>query len=461
MAEGGVVLAYCHSDEVSHSWHASMEALRDWDDRHEGRIWRRGGRIHARCGAEGLVKGRNQLARKFLEEVPGDWLFWLDTDMGFEPDTVDRLVEVADPVKRPIVGALCLAQKMPFLDTMGGYRTVPVPTIYEWSGERGFDVIWSYPADGLVACSATGAACVLIHRSVLERIAEKWGPTWYTRLPDPHNDDPLGEDLSFCLRARALDIPIHVHTGIKTTHHKSIWLNEQEYWNQLVPPPATEEVAVIVPTRGRPSSAVPFMASLRASSGLARAYAVIHEKDGSAAAWRAAGATVVTCKAEGWAAKCNHGHRATKEPWLYFVGDDVRFHAGWLDHALAAAGDRFEVVGTNDLGDPPSSPSANARHCLVSRRYTDTVGASWDGPGVVCHEGYRTREAAGEIIMAARERGVWAMSLGSLVEHLHPRWGKAEPDGVHLMATKRERQDEELLGRRWQARRAEPVAIEA
>ena len=41
--------------------------------------------------------------------------------------------------------------------------------------------------------------------------------------------DDGGEDLSFCMRANALEIPVHVHTGVKTTHLKHLWLDERIY----------------------------------------------------------------------------------------------------------------------------------------------------------------------------------------------------------------------------------------
>jgi hypothetical protein len=40
----------------------------------------------------------------------------------------------------------------------------------------------------------------------------------------------FGEDLSFCLRAKALGFPVYVHTGVKTTHDKGgVFLDEDTY----------------------------------------------------------------------------------------------------------------------------------------------------------------------------------------------------------------------------------------
>ena len=58
----------------------------------------RGGYMGVRYGTGGIVEARNTVARRFLSRDRADWLFWIDTDMGFAPDTIDRLIANADPV---------------------------------------------------------------------------------------------------------------------------------------------------------------------------------------------------------------------------------------------------------------------------------------------------------------------------------------------------------------------------
>jgi hypothetical protein len=199
---------------------------------------------------------------------------------------------------------------------------------------------------------------------------------------------------------------------------------------------------------GRPEHAAPFMASLRASTGMARAYAVVHE-DHVAQAWRDAGADVITGDVTTFARKVNLAASKTAEPWLFLVGSDVVFHPGWLDHAQAAAhGGRFHVVGTNDLGNPRVMAGEHATHLLVRRSYIDEVGASWDGPGVVCHEGYGHMFVDDEIVEAARRRGVFAAALGSRVEHLHPAWHKADMDEVYELGLSHYPADKALYEKR-------------
>lgn len=189
--------------------------------------------LPARSGSGGLIAARNEVAASFLR-TDGDWLWWIDTDMGFAPDALDHLLEVADAEQRPFVGGLCFAQMERESDGMGGFLTEVVPALYQWhetrDGRSGF-VSWrNYPRDELVPVAGTGSAFVLIHRSVFERVAEEFGDGhWYDRMINPSTGQLLGEDLSFCARARMVDLPIYVHTGIRTTHRKPRWVGESDY----------------------------------------------------------------------------------------------------------------------------------------------------------------------------------------------------------------------------------------
>jgi glycosyltransferase involved in cell wall biosynthesis len=204
-------------------------------------------------------------------------------------------------------------------------------------------------------------------------------------------------------------------------------------------------VAVIVPVMRRPQNAAPFMRSLVLTTEQATVYAIADGDDiDTANAWREAGAIVITSTGTSFAIKVNDGYRATSEPWLFVVGDDVQFHAGWLGNALGHA-DGFDVIGTNDLLTGRVVTGQHATHFFVRRTYIDTVGASWDGPGVVCHEGYRHWFVDDELVGAARQRGVWRSALCSIVEHLHPLNGTAPTDEVYMLGQSHATQDHQLF----------------
>lgn len=192
------------------------------------------------AGTGGIPDGRNEVVASFLDGTEADWLWFVDTDMGFGRDTVDRLVEAADPVERPVVGALCFANRRVTPGEHHAEKFGMVPTVYNYAdlgAEIGFLPIEDYATDQLIKVSATGAACILIHRGALEKIREKFGDVWFntTIHPTGLRGQPrsFSEDLSFCVRLAALDVPLHVHTGVRTCHEKGgIFLDEDAYRRQ-------------------------------------------------------------------------------------------------------------------------------------------------------------------------------------------------------------------------------------
>ncbi len=227
------------------------------------------------------------------------------------------------------------------------------------------------------------------------------------------------------------------------------------------------DVAIIVPVMQRPQNAAPFMRSLHLSvAGLARSVYVMPVCDlgdrPTIDAWRTAGTTPVTKdfrRAGTFAKKVNFGYQMIANPWLFIVGDDVRFHPGWLDTALQnAEHTSAKVVGTNDLANPRVMGGEHGTHLLISRQYVAEQGASWDGPGVVCHEGYHHWFVDDEIVTVAKQRGVWAAARSAVVEHMHPYFGKGQMDAVYALGASHAEQDQALFARRLAEHSAVPGA---
>lgn len=219
------------------------------------------------------------------------------------------------------------------------------------------------------------------------------------------------------------------------------------------------EVAIIVPVLGRPEHANVVMASLRENTrkGVATVYAICESNDSAAASWDAEGATVflVSPKIHTFAAKANYGYRNTKEPWVLPVGSDVFFHRGWWQ-AITKTAQRTnaQVVGTMD--GHPVTGGGNQRvtlgqhsvHNAFRRRYVDERGGCWDGPGVLCHEGYLHTHVDDEWWLKARLDGVLAMADKCFIEHLHPYFHKGEMDAVYREGEASFTAGAELFGQR-------------
>jgi len=229
---GTVQVAYMHGTRVSHSWHNSMMNLVGYDKSIGLNVITTMPFGVACSGPNSLVEGRNMAVAHFLDKTHTEWLFFVDTDMGFTPDSMERLLVAADPVERPVVGGLCFAMKHIKSDRQGGFRVLPVPTLFMFAENEGqglgFANRFIYPPDSMVQVAGTGAAFLLIHRSVLEAIRAEMGDIWFNFVQ--YGDGAqVSEDLSFCWRLNAMGFPVFVHTGVKITHHKELWLSEEDY----------------------------------------------------------------------------------------------------------------------------------------------------------------------------------------------------------------------------------------
>ncbi|MDQ6524325.1 hypothetical protein RB608_11970 [Nocardioides sp. LHD-245] len=167
-----------------------------------------------------LAAARNSVAEQFLaaaDEGTADWLLFIDSDMTFERDALEQLFEHANPETCPIIGGLCYG-----LD----FQTGPFPVVYKLV-ETPDGPMTHRPSrldrdTGLLQVDGTGAAFLMIHKSVLiamrERGYSKAYP-WFqeTELGGGH---PVGEDITFCLRARSLGFPIAVDLDLRIGHKK-------------------------------------------------------------------------------------------------------------------------------------------------------------------------------------------------------------------------------------------------
>jgi hypothetical protein len=238
---GSVVVGFLDDGQWSACFGLSYRDLCLYDVMSGQRIVREGGReLRQMCGTGGISEGRNEVARSFLDQTDGEWLWFVDTDMGFAQDTVDRLVSSADRYQRPVMGGLCFAQRRVGQSELYGPRFAVVPTCYayaELEDELGFMPMPDYGRDQVIQVAGTGAACLLIHRRVLEAIRGQHGDAWFDPITHPTGlkggRRVFSEDLSFCVRCQALDIPVHVDTRVKTVHEKGgIYLDEELFDRQ-------------------------------------------------------------------------------------------------------------------------------------------------------------------------------------------------------------------------------------
>jgi hypothetical protein len=445
-SRGVVSIAYVHDNEVSHSWHMSLMQLLG-HEMQGGCSHTLGAWLAMRCGTDALSDARNKSIAEFLDNKDSEWLLWLDTDMGFEPTLLDSLLEVASAEERPVVGALAFSWKEIGPDGMGGYRCTPRPVVLDWQTvgeESGFLGRSTYPVNSLIQCGATGSAAILIHRTALERVRKEFGDNWYTRTPNPSTGGNLmGEDISFCVRLAALGIPLYVHTGVRTSHHKSVWISEPDFWSTIIAPPAPSSVRVLVQADSG-ERAEKFMQSLRASTGFATVTVATTCGDSQ---WADAGAEDVILLARDMtrAEQINYLFDNTsveENDWVVVAHDGMDFRPGWLDQAMHVATERnASVVGLLDTSDPSTMTGGRASALLIRRDYVIKRGGDFSRtPGILAPVDVYTANAwpMDEVGLLARLRGEFGMAYGSVVASIDP--------SVYTM----EGDDEVLLQKRFQ-----------
>lgn len=188
---------------------------------------------------------------------------------------------------------------------------------------------------------------------------------------------------------------------------------------------------IAVPVLHRPHRVVPLLESI--AENTPEPYRVLFVTDPDDGAERdaidAAGGERIDL-AGNYARKINLAYHSSAEPLLFLAADDLAFHPHWLERAVDRLKGQVGVVGTNDLGNPRVLKGEHATHSLVSRSYVQEFGTI-DERDKVLHESYPHEYVDTEFVETAKARGAWAFAADSIVEHLHPHWGKAPTDSLY------------------------------
>ena len=133
-------------------------------------------KVNLRCGCY-VAKNRNAM----LNNCQEDYLFFIDSDMCFPHDTLNKLLKL----DKDIVGALYFHRNPPH-----------IPLAYNKEG-KGFKSIIDFP-DKPFQCDAVGTGLMLIKKKVIDHFKETQP---FNHIPIDKEKE-LGDDLSFCKRAK-------------------------------------------------------------------------------------------------------------------------------------------------------------------------------------------------------------------------------------------------------------------
>lgn len=215
-------------------------------------------------------------------------------------------------------------------------------------------------------------------------------------------------------------------------------------------------VAILIPVLNRPGRVRPLLESIEESSRfveLRPVFIVSHGDEPEKRALLEEGFDWITLDDDpgpgDYAKKINLGVVSTRDEFVFFAADDLRFYPGWIERALACHLETGAcVVGTNDLGNHEVVAGRHSTHTLVHRDYME-CGVIDDPDRVLC-EKYAHNWVDAEFVATAQARETYWSARDSIVEHLHPLWRKAETDTTYERGQEHFETDRRLFTQRRQ-----------
>ncbi len=145
---------------------------------------------------------RNGLAEAFLAS-PTEWMFWMDSDMLFPPETLIELIKVAEEKEAKFVTGVYYQRKgnnMPCLWTRGAELSngelSAMGSIKAQQNKYVGAFTFPHPdKKDPFKIHAAGFGCILVHRSIFEKMDRPW----FKFLPGT-----CSEDFYFCVNAKEL-----------------------------------------------------------------------------------------------------------------------------------------------------------------------------------------------------------------------------------------------------------------
>ncbi len=161
-----------------------------------------------------VYTARNDLATYAMKEG-FDYVLWLDSDMVFEPNLLERLLKHMNDETKMVTG-IYYKRRPPYSPVL--FKTMEPRSNGGWN----FSDYEDYPEKGLFEVGACGFGCVLMATEVILDVQIKHGYLFH-----PMNSG--GEDISFCWRARQCGYKIMCDPEIICGHVGNVVITDALY----------------------------------------------------------------------------------------------------------------------------------------------------------------------------------------------------------------------------------------
>lgn len=161
-----------------------------------------------------IYTSRNNLA---IQAIQGefDYMLWLDSDMVFQQDLLIRMKQTMDEKGLDFLTGLYFRRVPPFTPVLFDQLDIAEDGSCTWTD-------WKDVPEGLFKIGGCGFGCVLIKTDVLFDVQAKFGEMF-----NPIAN--MGEDLSFCWRARQCGYDIWCDPSLVCGHVGYTVINDKFY----------------------------------------------------------------------------------------------------------------------------------------------------------------------------------------------------------------------------------------
>lgn len=161
-----------------------------------------------------IYTSRNNLALQAMK-AEFDYMLWLDSDMVFQQDLLIKMKQVMDEKDLDFLTGLYFRRVPPFTPVLFDQLDIDENGICTWTD-------WKDVPEGMFKIGGCGFGCVLIKTDVLFDVQSKFGEMF-----NPIAN--MGEDLSFCWRARQCGYDIWCDPSLVCGHVGYTIINDKFY----------------------------------------------------------------------------------------------------------------------------------------------------------------------------------------------------------------------------------------
>ena len=171
---------------------------------------RKGENVSVMFKPNSLVYDSRNLISLTAIENNFDRVMWFDSDMMFNPDTIEKLNSLMHDKDCDMATGLYFKRTLPTEPVL--YREISEPERDETGRiARRIEAYTDYPHDSIFRVAGCGFGCVMTTTRLLKDVWKNYGPAF-----TPY--DWASEDISFCYRAGKLGYEIYCDSSILCGH---------------------------------------------------------------------------------------------------------------------------------------------------------------------------------------------------------------------------------------------------